>query len=251
MPLCQQSQDCGTYEIDDTWHVLQRLGALLPLEYGCDANVLEDPTACDAGVTQTTIGSNRTISPICYVQLESLNQPITPGETKPRDFGPDSSRHIDCDATESIAPASALDIASVTPEPYESYLYVPAAGKLALTGSQITAFVARKGPAAFAARKRPARPGFIPIKINVTQPGSVHVRFRLNRAAKRLLARRHKLTLRVSVTLTLPRQGTITRVHTITLIQPPKHPSARQRRRQARRLCIREHRQQAKVCDRI
>ena len=238
--LCQKSQDCTPYEMDDSWYVFQRFGAVATND--CDANVLDDPTGCDVTTTYTSIGTNRAISPICFGQLDGpIYEPVRPGVTMPRDFGPDSTRHLDCDATESIAPASALDMASVTPRLYESYLYVPAAGQLALTGAQI---------AAFAASKQFARPSIAAIKIIVKGPGAVHVRFRLNRAAKQILVRRHKLTLRIVATLTLAGQR-ITRTHAVTFTAPAHPPSARQRRRQARRLCIRAHPHQAKLCDRL
>jgi hypothetical protein len=166
-----------------------------------------------------------------------------------RDFGPDSKRHLDCDATESIAPASALDLASVPPGPFNSYLYAPAAGPLALTpGARLPAFAQVAGSAA---RKRPAKPGIKPIHITVKHPGAVPIRFHLNEAAKRLLARRHKLKLRVKMTLKPPHQAAITRTHTVTFAQPARPPNAHQRRRAARRLCVRKHPHQRRLCNRL
>jgi hypothetical protein len=101
------------------------------------------------------------------------------------------------------------------------------------------------------ARKRPAQPAVSAIKITVKHPGSVAIRFRPNQAAKRVLARRHRLTLRMKITLTLPHQAAVTRVRAITFTRPPKPPSARQRRQQVRRLCLRRHRRTARICNRL
>jgi hypothetical protein len=166
------------------------------------------------------------------------------GETQARDFGPDSSRHLDCDATESIAPASALDLASVTG--VYSQLYAPAPGKLTLSG-----IVSGSGKATvYAASKRPARPGLKPLHITVKHPGAVRVRFRLNKAAKRVLARRHKLKLRVKIRLKPPHNTAITRTQTLSFARPAR-PNARQRRRAIRRLCLRKHPHATKLCNRL
>jgi hypothetical protein len=238
---CQQHSDCLLDELDDNWRVTQRLGALLG--GACDANVLDVATACDADTSRTIIGNNRTISPTCFADVEdTLETRLKPGDVLPRDFGPDSSRHLDCDATESIAPASALDVASVTPGTYVSYLYVPAAGQLALTSASI---------AARAARRKSAQSAIGTIRITVRHAGPVAVRFRPSQAAKRVLARRHRLTLRVAVTLTIPGHAAIHRVDAITSTQPPKGPSAQHRRQQARRLCLRKHPHATRACKRL
>jgi hypothetical protein len=251
LPFCQvdQHHDCTLYEFDNQWHVTQRFGNV-KLGFGCTAAVLADPKACDETYTVTLVGVNRMLSPICSAQIEDvLFRPLKPGDVLARDFGPDSKRHLDCDATESIAPASALDLASVPPGPFNSYLYAPAAGPLALTpGARLPAFAQVAGSAA---RKRPAKPGIKPIHITVKHLGAVPIRFHLNEAAKRLLARRHKLKLRVKMTLKPPHQAAITRTHTVTFAQPARPPNAHQRRRAARRLCVRKHPHQRRLCNRL
>ena len=247
---CQQHPgECNnTDELNDQWRVTHHFDSVR--ESGCLAQVLVDPRACDASSTETIVGQNRTISPTCSAQIEdTLANPLKPGDVLARDFGPDSSRHLACDATESIAPASALDLASVKPGPFTSYLYVPATGTLTLTPGAGLPRSARA--AASAARKRPAPPGIASAKITVKQPGAVAVRFHLNQAAARLLARRHKLKLRVKMTLQPPHHAAITRTHTVTFTQPAKPPNARQRRRAARRLCLRKHPHQARTCNRL
>jgi hypothetical protein len=87
--------------------------------------------------------------------------------------------------------------------------------------------------------------------ITVKHPGAVPFRFHLNKAATRLLARRHKLKLRVKITLKPPHHAAITRTRTVTFTHPAKPPSARQRRRAARRLCLRKYPHQARLCNRL
>ena len=247
---CQQHPgECkNTDELNDQWRVTHHFDSVR--ESGCLAQVLVDPRACDASSTETIVGQNRTISPTCSAQIEdTLANPLKPGDLLARDIGPDSSRHLACDATESIAPASALDLASVKPGPFTSYLYVPATGTLTLTPGAGLPRSARV--AASAARKRPAPPGIASAKITVRQPGAVALRFHLNQAATQLLARRHKLKLRVKITLQPPHQAAITRTHTVTFAQPTKPPNARQRRQAARRQCLRKHRHQARICSRL
>ena len=249
---CQQDPGhCLGREYDNGWWVTQRFDGVLDYAAGspfCDTSVLGDPKACDVTSTAEIVGQNRAISPTCSAELDSVlgpSDPVRPGETQARDFGPDSSRHLDCDWTESIAPASALEIAGVI-GPY-SGLYAPAPGKLTLTGLGLGSGKAT----ASAARKRPAKPGIKPIHITVKHPGAVRLRFQLNKAAKRLLARRHKLKLRVKVTLKPPHQAAITRTQTLTFTHPAKSPNAQQRRRAARRLCLRKHPHQARLCNRL
>jgi hypothetical protein len=212
--------------------------------------VLADPKACDATSAATIVGQGRTISPTCSAVIEAgYRNPLKPGDVRPRDFGPDSSRHLECDATESIAPASALDLASVTPGPLSSFVYAPSGGNLAMTpGRRLTGL---PRTAAFAARRRPAKPGINPLHITVKHPGAVRFRFHLNKPAKRLLARRHKLKLRVKITLKPSHHAAITRTRTVTFTHPAKPPSARQRRRAARRLCLRKHPHQRRLCNRL
>jgi hypothetical protein len=255
LSYCQQHlQECtGLYDFANTWRVTHAFDGRLHESAGdfelghCYADVLADPKACDLSSTVTIVGLNRTISPICSALIEdSLGGPLKPGVTQPRDFGPDSRRHLDCDVTESIAPASALDLASVPPGPLNSYVYAPATGALTMTPGAPFG----RG-AAFAARKRPPQPGIKSMHITVKHPGAIPFRFHLNKAATRLLARRHKLKLRVKITLKPPHHAAITRTHTVTFTHPAKPASARQRRRAARRLCVRQHPHQARLCNRL
>jgi hypothetical protein len=242
VPYCQSHSDCLSDELDDNWRVTQQFDA--GPDSQCEAAVLDDPRACDVTSSQTILGRDRTISQTCKAQiLDSIGRLLKPGDVLARDFGADASRHLDCDATESIAPASALDIASLAPGSNTTSVYAPAAGGLVLTPiGRIHASVARQ---------RPPQPAISTLKITVTHPGPVTVRLRPNQAAKRILARRHKLTLREKITLTLAHQTAITRIQTLTLTQPAKPPSARQRRRAAHRLCLRTHPHQTRFCNRL
>ncbi len=245
---CQQHHDCLINELNDQWRVSHHFDSVF--EGDCLAQVLGDPRACDVSSTETIFGQNRAISPTCSAQIEdTLAYPLKPGDVLTRDLGPDSSRHLGCDATESIAPASALDLANVKPGPFTSYLYVPATGTLTLSPGAGLPRSARV--AASAARKRAAPPGITSTKITVKHPGAVALRFHLNQAATRLVARRHKLKLRVKISLQPPHQAAITRTHTVTFTKPAKPPSARQRRRAARRLCLRKYPHQARICNRL
>jgi hypothetical protein len=244
---CQQHPNtCLSDEIDDQWRVTHRFDAVK--EDYCLAAVLDDPRACDAASAVTLVGQGRTISPTCSAEIEnSLGTALRPGSVLARDFGPDSSRHLDCDATESIAPASALDLASVPAGPFNSYVYAPSGGTLTIRSG--TRLASPRIAASAARKKRPAKPGIKPVHITVKHPGAVPFRFGLNSAAKRLLGRRHKLKLPVKITLKPPHQAAITRTHTVTFTQPAKPPNGRQRRQAARRLCLRKHPHQARVCN--
>jgi hypothetical protein len=249
--FCQdQRNECTNAEFAEDWEVHHYFDAVLDHEGGCSANVLDDPRACDGTSKVTIIGQDRTISPTCSALLEDgPGSALKLGRVFARDFGPDSSRHLDCDATESIAPASALELASVPAGLLNTYLYAPAGGNLALTPAG--RLPASPRVAASVARKRPAKPGIKPIHITVKHPGAVPFRFHLNKAAKRLVTRRHKLKLRVEITLKPPHHAAITRTPTVTFTHPAKPPSARQRRRAARRLCLHKYPHQARLCNHL
>src|SRR4051812_16024838 len=205
--------------------------------------------ACDSTYTSPVFGQNRSISPVCFAQLNDafLGYRLKPGDVLARDFGPDSSRHLDCGATQSIGPASALDLANV--RGYFTSIYAPAPGELnveagAYAGNAGTVFVK-------ATRKRHARPVTKPIHLTVKHPGAVHVRFHPTKLGKRLFARRHKLKLRVKITLKPSHHAAITRPRTVPPPRPPKPPSARQRRRAIRKLCRHKYPHQARRCNRL
>ena len=95
------------------------------------------------------------------------------------------------------------------------------------------------------------KPGIIPIKLTAKRAGPVTIRFHLNGAAMRLLARHHKLTLRIKFKFTIPHHAPIIKIRTVTFTQPPKPPTAKQIKARERRVCLRKHPQDTKTCDRL
>jgi hypothetical protein len=243
--LCQQSKDCTVDELDAAWIIEYSVGVTGPPGVTCEATANADPMGCSTVGNSTFLGSGRATTQYCLMRLDDgVGDSVPAGDTQARDFGPDSSRHIDCDDSESIAPASPLDIAGVSGRADTADLFAPAAGLLTLRGALTGATDAR-------AKKPPPKPGFTTIKLTVKHPGVVRIRFRFNAAAKQRLAGRHKIAFRVKVALAVPHQTVITKVHTITFNQPPKPLSKREREARARKLCLRKHPRGRKLCDRL
>jgi hypothetical protein len=93
-------------------------------------------------------------------------------------------------------------------------IYAPTSGTLKYHPDPVPAFAA-------VARQRPA---IAPVTTNVSEPGPVKVKLRLNAAAKRLLARRHKLPVTLEMTFSPTVGAAVTRTTRITLRSAPKPP---------------------------
>jgi hypothetical protein len=128
-------------------------------------------------------------------------------------FDADYVRRIECDADWHIEPAQPLAVVATG---QTAQIYVPTSGVITLHPTLLHV----TGPARDASAKR--HPAIAPERIKVTHPGPVTAPLKLNRAAEQLLARRHKVAVRLQITLTTgaAKPTSATRYITITALKP-------------------------------
>lgn len=188
----------------------------------CSLSLLSaSTTACAASVETRFIGAGRPVGAFCGVTaLNSLSSRL---ELGPDDYGPNDQRRLQCEAKLRISSASPLD--AVTAGSTVG-LYAPRPGTAAISGMLVP-----EARAAAAAET----PAFRSTRRRVSAAGPVSLRPTLSRAARRILARRNRVRVRMRATFTSDDGPRIARTQTITLTSPVNE---RARQRSAfRRLC--------------
>jgi hypothetical protein len=182
------------------------------------ANCQSDPkavdadkdVACPASTSVSVVGNGQSALVDCLP-----GWPYRSPSDKRR--GPDGKRVMHCSATLRIEPAVPLKI--VVGGTKASTL-APGPGQLTVTAP--TGASGRAVATAAAKKRHGRRPPISPFHANVHQAGAVTIKLKLSKAAKRTLARRHKLPLRVELSFKPAGGGKATkRTQRLTLRQPP------------------------------
>lgn len=162
---------------------------------------------CVAIATLTALGTNRPIYIGCATALNAGAGVL--GRTT---FGTDSVRRIECIGDLGIEPAKPLAAAA---SGLTGQVNAPAPGVVSVAPAIVGA-----GTASAAAKA--SRPAIAKVRKRVTRRGPVAISFTLNRAAKRLLARRKKLVVSLRTTFTPTGGGkTLVAKSRVTLRPPP------------------------------
>jgi hypothetical protein len=155
-------------------------------EVSCSSDAFDQSvlTPCPKRVALSHLGAGDAIDASCEAGGAAFN----PGHTV---RGRDDARVATCTATLTIEPAAQLILVVGGAN---GALLAPGAGALAI----VVAPGGHPRVVAAAAKPKP-KPPVAPLHIKVKEPGVVKFRFKLSKAAKRTLTRRHKLTLKLKV----------------------------------------------------
>jgi hypothetical protein len=214
--LCTVTTSGAFYHADKNvdWHltVLAEIGIVHDFgrenRYENATCFVRDRDRCHQHVSVTAIGDGRPILGRCLAGWG----PYLPRDPKP---GHGNYRRIECDVSVQIERAPVL---AIVPVFTGLQVLAPSAGLLTIAPRIVGG---SSGAVAAAA------PRIAPVRQQVTKEGPVGVKLQLNKAAKRLLARKGKLRVAVSSTFTPTSGERITRTTRVTIRAPRKAPPCR------------------------
>lgn len=167
-----------------------------------------DGDRCFAHTTLTALGDGSPVYIGCTFHTDyGIMSPATY-------FRDDDVRRIECSADLKVEGAEPL--VAVSGGGLRVFVVAPGPGTLTVV-PKILSLAAKTAQAAKAQRPRVS-----PIRRPVTQAGSVSIPLELDPAAKRLLAQRKELTVRLKTTFAAPDGGLMTKTSRVALTSPPK-----------------------------